>query len=451
MLNSMTVPAAFVLAAPHSGSGKTTIASLLCLALRERGLRVQPFKLGPDYLDPTHLSRAACCEARNLDTFLLPEERVKELYARAAKGADVCVIEGLMGLYDGRDPENDEYSTAHLARLLGLPVVLVIDASGTSRTVAAVVRGLAEYGAEFGKKVRVAGVILNRVGSERHAQLCEQALAQINIPVLGFVIKDTELQLPARHLGLVSAELARWDEEKALAAARHLRLDELLRLGGETFLSSFVPAAPNPHVTIAYALDEAFHFYYPDALEELRLAGARLVSFSPLRDSALPKAHALLLGGGYPEAHAAELSANTSMREAVQAFAESGRPVVGECGGLMYLGETLTDVTGNVHEMAGVIPYHTRLSPRPLLGYREATALSDSPLLRAGKVVRGHEFHYSVLEHEPNHPAYEWQVAGQVIREGYARGNVLGSYLHLHYGGFPEVARSFVAAAEAFL
>lgn len=438
-----------MLAAAGSGSGKTTVASLLCLALRNRGLSVQPFKLGPDYLDPTHLTRAAGRDARNLDTFLLSPARTRDLFARSAASADISVIEGVMGLYDGRNPTTDEHSTADLARLLGAPVVLVIDASGMARTAAAVAAGLRS----FGPDLNVAGVILNRVGSARHADLCEVALRQVGLPVLGFVLKDAALDLPERHLGLVQAEQAAWDPAAALRAAAHLRLDALLHAAGAPPLPTPPTTSPAPaeRVRIAYALDEAFHFYYPDALDELRLCGAELVPFSPLRDAGLPAgARGVLLGGGYPEVHAAQLSANTGLREGLRAFAASGRPVIGECGGLMYLGATLEDLDGTRHEMCGVIPYRTRMQPRLTLGYREARAVTGSPLAPAGTDVRGHEFHYSALTHAPTHPAYTWTGPdGQPVQEGYAHGNVLASYLHLHYGGFPDLARRFVEACRA--
>lgn len=440
------------MAAPHSGSGKTTLAALLCLAFRARGLTVQPFKLGPDYLDPTHLTRAARQAARTLDTFLLPPARMQELFWRGARGAEVAVVEGVMGLYDGRDPQSDEHSTADLARLLGLPVVLVIDASGMARTVAALAAGLRDFG-----PAKVAGVILNRVGSVRHAELCEVALRQVGLPVLGFVLRDDALHLPSRHLGLLSAEQAAWDEAAALEAARHLRLDDLLGLtaqGAERPVvrdtASGALEFPAPTVRIAYAYDEAFHFYYPDALDELRLAGAELVPFSPLRDAGLPKnIGGLLLGGGYPEAHAEQLAANSSLRQSVRDFAESGRPVLGECGGLMYLAQSLEDLEGRRHEMCGVVPYHTRMQPRLSLGYREATALAGTPLAPAGTVLRGHEFHFSHLTHAPTHPAYRWaDHTGAEVLEGYSQGNILASYLHLHYAASPELARRLVQACK---
>lgn len=439
-----------VLAAANSGSGKTTVASLLCLALQKRGLVVQPFKFGPDYLDPTHLTRAAGRQARNLDTFLLPPERMRELFARSAAQADVAVIEGVMGLFDGRDPTSDEHSTADLARLLGAPVVLVIDASGMARTVAAIAAGMRDFSSAYGRGgVNVAGVILNKVGSARHAELCEQALKQVNLPVLGFVTRDQSIHLPERHLGLLSAEQAGWEDEAALNAARHLRLDELLALAG-TAPALPVPPLPEstpPRTRLGLAYDEAFHFYYPDALDELRLAGAELVPFSPLRDANLPDGlGGVILGGGYPEAHAAELAANSTMRESLRTFAASGRPVIGECGGLMYLGETLEDLHGHTHEMCGVIPYRTRMNPTLTLGYREAMSLQDSPLCPAGTTLRGHEFHFSALTHAPTHPAYRWAAPGGTeVTEGYAQGHVLASYLHLHYAATPELARRLVS------
>lgn len=462
-----------MLAAPHSGSGKTTVASLVCLALRRRGLRVQPFKAGPDYLDPTHLTRAAGQETRTLDSFLMPRERLRALFARAAAQAEVGVIEGVMGLYDGRDPESDAHSSADLARLLGVPVVLVIDAGGMARTAAAVATGLRD----FGTGIDVAGVILNRLGSARHAELCEAALTQAGLPLLGWVPRDAALELPSRHLGLLSAQESRWDEEAALAATRFLRLDALLAAAPPGVDAA--PPAPQGsppqgaaprnltgRVRLGYAHDEAFHFYYPDALDELRLAGAELVPFSPLRDPALPPGvGGLLFGGGYPEVHARALSANAALRGEIRAFAASGRPVVGECGGLMYLAQTLTDLSGETHEMCGVVPYHTRMTGGVTLGYRDAEAAGDSPLAKAGTRLRGHEFHFSALVHPPvppagavhpassprlAHPAYRWRgPGGEEVQEGYAYGNVLASYLHLHYGGLPETARRLVAACRA--
>ncbi|RTR25212.1 cobyrinate a,c-diamide synthase [Deinococcus radiophilus] len=435
-----------MLAAASSDSGKTTVAALLCLALRARGLSVQPFKLGPDYLDPTHLSRAAGRPARNLDSFLLSRERTVELFARAAGSAQVSVVEGVMGLYDGRDPTSDEHSSADLARLLGLPVVLVLDAGGMARTAAAVAAGLRDFGAG----INVAGVILNRVGGAGHAALCAQALAEVGLPTLGFVARQESLTLPGRHLGLIAAEQAGWDEAAALQATQGLDLDALLACTAMAAPSGESLHFPTPVARIGYALDEAFSFYYPDALDELRLQGAELIPFSPLRDAGLPDGlGGVIFGGGYPEAHAAQLAANASMRSAVRDFAASGRPVVAECGGLMYLGRSLLDLAGERHEMCGAVPVDTQMQPRLSLGYREAEALTDSPLVPAGTQVRGHEFHYSQPLTPSPCPAYRWTLPGGTeVTEGYASGQVLASYLHLHYGAAPEVARRLVQACR---
>jgi len=279
------------------------------------------------------------------------------------------------------------------------------------------------------------------------------ALDQIGLPCLGFVCEDAALTLPARHLGLLSAEQASWEPDAALKAASHLRLDRLLAAAQAPALprpAASMPGAAGRRATIAYALDEAFHFYYPDSLDALRDAGATLLPFSPLRDTALPAGvGGVLLGGGYPEVHAAALGANVAMRRAIQEFAASGRPVIGECGGLMYLAESLEDAEGQVIEMCGVVPYRTRMASRVTLGYRDATALRTSPLTEAGVMLRGHEFHYSVLTHPPTRPAFSWTGPdGRRTEEGYAQGQILASYLHLHFGADPAVAARLVAACS---
>jgi cobyrinic acid a,c-diamide synthase len=430
----------FLIAAPHSGSGKTTVTSVVIAGLRARGLSVQPFKAGPDYLDPTHLSRASGVPARNLDSFLLPEDRLLALFARASGKADVSVTEGLMGLYDGRDPTTDLHSSAHLARVLECPVVLVIDAGGMARTVAAIAAGLRDFGAGS----ELAGVILNRVGSARHADLCAAALTQVNIRTFGYLPKQGALGLPSRHLGLLAAERHAVDQDALEDAALTLDLDALLEV--TVRVRPVTVPAPLPsgtRVRIALARDEAFSFYYQDALDSLEEAGAELVLFSPLHDACLPEADGLLIGGGYPEAHAELLSANASMLASVRAFAASGRPVVAECGGLMYLGQSL-EQDERTYPMCAVIPYRTRMAGRLTLGYRDAEVLHGSPLAPAGTLVRAHEFHYSALVGEATFPAY--RINGQP--EGYAQGNVLASYLHLHLSADPALSERFVQACR---
>ncbi|WP_051963218.1 cobyrinate a,c-diamide synthase [Deinococcus misasensis] len=427
-----------VLAAPHSNAGKTTVASAVCAGFKHMGLQVQPFKLGPDYLDPTHLGRAAGVNARNLDSYLLPPERLHALFERGSQHADINVLEGVMGLFDGKSPLSDEHSTADLARMLKAPVVLVLDASGTARTIAAVALGLKNFTADL----EVAGVILNRVGSAKHAELCEMALQQVGIRSFGFVVNRPSLALPSRHLGLLGAEHHALPEHALQEAFSTLDLEGLLEVAqsAPALPSSAAATLPLGKVKLGIAMDEAFRFYYQDALDVLEDLGATLLPFSPLRDAGVPECDGLLLGGGYPEVHARELSENQSMRESIWAFALSGKPVIGECGGLMYLSETLTTLEGEVFEMCKVVPHHTEMTPQLALGYREVTFLQDTPLGVAGTQVRGHEFHFSRLKESPTHPAYQTDAGP----EGYARGNVLASYVHLHYAGFPVLARHFM-------
>jgi cobyrinic acid a,c-diamide synthase len=444
-----------VLAAPESGSGKTTVASALMRLLAERGLRVAPFKVGPDYIDPGHHARAAGRPSRNLDGWMLPHPTVRALFRRATGGeraADVAVLEGVMGLFDGRSAAGEEGSTAQMAKLLRAPVVLVLDAGAMARTAGAVVHGLHTFDPEL----RLGGVVLNRIASPGHYALCRDAiLERTGVPVLGWLPKDPELAVPERHLGLVLAgeramNLARLAER----AAETLDVEGLLTLARS---APPLPEEPDPlprrvggrRAVIAVARDAAFDFYYEDNLDLLRDLGAELRFFSPLSDAEIPGgAGALYLGGGYPELHAAALAANAPLREAVRRFAASGRPVYAECGGLMYLSEALVDEHGTRHPMVGVVPGTSVMRGRLTLGYREAEALRNSPLARAGWVVRGHEFHYSVLEPAPAAPAY--RRAGGEETEGTVTGpagNVLASYIHVHFGADPRLAERLVEAA----
>ena len=438
--------ARLIITAPHSGSGKTTVSAAICAALRERSLRVAPFKVGPDYLDPTHLEVAAGASARNLDTFLLDEPVMHALFARHAARADVSVIEGVMGAFDGRDAASDAHSTADLARQLRAPLVLVIDAGGAARSVAAVALGFRA----FAPDLAWAGVILNRVGSARHAQLCEVALAQVGVRSFGFVLRDDALSIPGRHLGLHAARENPLDAAALSRAARHLKIDELLGVArtSEPLTPPPLPVIPRAsgEVRIGVAQDEAFSFYYPDSLELLEELGASLVPFSPLRDAALPDVDGLYLGGGYPELFAENLSRNAAMRGAVRAFAASGRPVVGECGGMMYLGQGLRR-DEKLFEMCGVTPLHSRMSARVTVGYREVRSVTSTPLCPAGHVGRAHEFHYSELVDASPAPAYQ-RVGGAEV-EGYARENVLASYLHLHFWSDWRLAMRFVEQCRA--
>lgn len=444
-----------VLAAPGTGQGKTTVAAALMRLLRDRGLRVAPFKAGPDYVDPSHHRAAAGRASRNLDGWLLPPDTLRALFRRAVTGdreADVAVVEGMMGLFDGRSATSDEGSTARTAKLLAAPVVLVLDAWTMARSAAAVVRGF--HG--FDPGLPLAGVVLNRAAGPGHFALCRDAIVgETGVPVLGWLPADAALAVPERDLGLVLAGERPMDlDGLAERAAATLDVDALLAAARS---APPLPGGPDPlpapvvrgRAVVAVARDAAFDFYYEDNLDLLRDLGAELRFFSPLADARLPEgAGALYLGGGYPELHAARLAANGAMRAAVREFAAGGRPVYAECGGLMYLGEALVDAAGARHLMAGVVPGASVMRPRPTLGYREVVALRDSPVARAGDAVRGHEFHYSVREAEAGAAAYRRADGGGT--EGVVagpRGNVLASYLHLHFATEPRMAQRLVSLA----
>jgi cobyrinic acid a,c-diamide synthase len=450
--------ARLVIAGVASGTGKTTVAAALCAALRRRGLSVQPFKAGPDYIDPTYHTQAAGRACRNLDSFLLEREMLRSLFARAAARADIALVEGVMGLYDGRDGTSETGSTAEVAKAIDAPVIVVLDVSAQSRTAAAVALGCVRYDGAL----RIRGFILDRVGSETHARWATEAVEEAtHLPVLGAIPNDPALALPERHLGLVPTS------ERALAPAyvdllvevaeRHIALDRLQGIAADAGplpaaapLEALIPARPGPPTRIAIARDAAFGFYYEDSLEILEAAGAELVAFSPLMDAALPPdTGGLYFGGGFPELFARDLSANAGMRAAVRDAARRGAAVLAECGGLMYLANALADQGGRSHEMVGLIPVATAMRrDRPVLGYRTLTARAASPLLAAGETVRAHEFHYSELVGEVPVERAAFDVAERPgSPHGYAAERILASYMHVHFGSKPAMASRFRAAA----
>ena len=417
---------AVVVAGTGSGVGKTSVTLGLIGAMRRRGLAVQPFKVGPDFIDPLHHSHASGRPPRNLDGWMLSPEVNRERFARFAADVDVAVIEGVMGLFDGSEGDSDRGSTAEMAKLLGLPVVLVIDAGAMARSAAAIVHGFRT----FDPDLRLAGVVLNNVGGEPHADMIRAAIGGA-VPILGAIPRIPDLAVPERHLGLHLPHETRTGHVARLADAveRHLDLDRLVASGElpRPSVPALTPPAP-PSVRIALARDEAFCFYYADNLELLRHAGAELVEFSPLRDPLPEPIDGIYLGGGYPELHAAELAANDDTRSAIQRLALSGAPVYGECGGLMYLARTL-ELDGTTHPMCGVLPFGTRM-PAPLkIGYVELASVGGpfGPLS-----ARGHVFHHS----EADGP------------EPHTSNNVLASYTHLHFASNPKLADGFVATAR---
>jgi cobyrinic acid a,c-diamide synthase len=496
-----------VVAAPASGQGKTTVATGLMAALRARGLAVSGHKAGPDYIDPGYHALATGRPGRNLDPVLCGEDLIAPLFAHGAAGADIAVVEGVMGLFDGRGTTSFG-STAHVARLLDAPVLLVVDAAAQGRSVAALVAGFAGYD----PRVRLGGVILNRVGSARHEEILRAALDELGVPVLGALRRDDAVTAPSRHLGLVPVaeregparraldrlgtvvgaavdldavrrlaasagplRTAAWSPEAALASpnptgtvhpADTLRLTgtahpadtvhpagtihsagtpaDTVRLTGTTHLTG--PAGPPDHPrrrpVVAVAGGAAFSFSYAETAELLAAAGAEVARVDPLRDEALPPGTAaLVLGGGFPEVHVADLAANERLRADVARLARAGGPVIAECAGLLYLARELDG-----QPMCGVLDTTAGMTTRLTLGYRDATAVADSVVAPAGATVRGHEFHRTAVD-PPHSPDPAWLVGGQP--EGFVRGSVHASYLHLHWAGYPQLARRVVEAAAA--
>ncbi|WP_099023544.1 cobyrinate a,c-diamide synthase [Mycolicibacterium palauense] len=458
----MTVPAV-VIAAPSSGSGKTTVATGLMGALRRAGQRVAPFKVGPDYIDPGYHTLAAQRPGRNLDPVLVGEELIGPLYRHGSAGADVAVVEGVMGLFDGRIPTGAPGaadtahpgpapgSTAQVAALLGAPVVLVVDARGQSQSVAALVHGFAT----FDTGTRLAGVILNRVGSARHEQVLRAACEAAGVPVLGALPRAEELAVPSRHLGLVTAAEHGGGARAAVEAmtgliSRHVDTAAIARLAAGTVTcppwrpGGDEPPAPGRPV-VAVAAGRAFTFCYTEHAELLRAAGAEVVEFDPMRDTLPAGAAALVLPGGFPEQYPGELSDNAELRRQVADLAGRG-PVYAECAGLTYL---MADLDGT--PMCGVLSGSARFTPRLTLGYREAVAAVDSVVHTAGQRVVGHEFHRTTVDFaEPRDPAWIFRDAtGAAVHDGAVRGGVHASYLHTHPAAHPGAVRRFVAHAAA--
>lgn len=465
MVTSFDIPR-LVVAAPSSGSGKTTVATGLMAAFAERGLAVSPHKAGPDYIDPGYHALATGRPGRNLDAFLCGPELVAPLFAHGAAGCGLAVVEGVMGLYDGAAGRGELASTAQVAKLLRAPVVLVVDASSQSRSVAALVHGFAS----FDPQVRLGGVILNKVGSDRHEVMLREALEEAGMPVLGVLRRAPQVAAPSRHLGLVPVAERRADAVAAVAAlAEQVRagcdLEALMALArtappldcepwspraalavaaGPAVRSG--PGGPGGRPVVAVAAGAAFTFSYAEHAELLTAAGAQVVPFDPLHDEALPEGAAgLVIGGGFPEVYAPELAANEPLRKAVAELAAAGAPVAAECAGLLYLARSLDG-----RPMCGVLDADARMSERLTLGYREAVALSDSPFAAAGTRLRGHEFHRTVIEPGAG-AAPAWGFTHPERRvEGFVRQGVHASYLHTHWAAEPSVARRLTESAAAY-
>jgi cobyrinic acid a,c-diamide synthase len=449
----------FVVAGPASGVGKTTVTLALMAAFRKRGLLVQPFKCGPDFIDAGHHTRACGRSSRNLDGWMLPADRNREIFCRSAAGADVCIVEGVMGLFDGASGKSDVGSTAEMAKLLGLPVVLVVDASSVARSVAALVHGFESFDPE----VKVPGVIFNKVAGPTHFALLRDAVeTACGAAPLGYLPRDERIQVPERYLGLFTAgEDLLPDSKLALLAEiaeGHIdteKLDKLL----ESAASFAAPLAAGhsarkiPNVRVGVARDRAFCFYYEDNLDALRAAGAEIVEFSPITDTAPPaNLDALYFGGGYPELYADQLSANEEMVSSVKKFADEAGAIYAECGGLMYLANKIMTRDGKAFTMAGILPFDVQMTDRLVnFGYAEVSLAEDCLWGAAGTRARGHSFHCSkIIECGPMDQTYRvsYTLARREEAEGFRIKNVLASYIHLHFLSCPGLASTFVENLE---
>ncbi|MEX0270810.1 cobyrinate a,c-diamide synthase [Leptolyngbyaceae cyanobacterium UHCC 1019] len=481
---------AVVIAGERSGVGKTTVTLALLAALcRRYPARVQSFKVGPDYIDPMFHQFVTGRACRNLDPVLTSESYIIECFQRHCQSADFALIEGVMGLFDGVTGKDDWASTAHIARLLGLPIALVLNCSSTSRSIAAIAHGYTT----FDPRLTFAGVVLNRVGSDRHLELLQDALAPLNLPILGVLRRQDEITIPDRHLGLIpTAELPQlktvidhlahlgetcfnWDILSSLLQAPstltplplHYSKLKTQNISYPAGSKSYGDASrwqsqserliklktfPSPP-RLAIAHDRAFSFYYADNLDLLQTAGFELVEWSPLSDRALPEnIHGFYFGGGFPEVFAAELSDNQAARQAVKAAIAARMPTYAECGGLMYLCDRIIDFEAQAHSMVGILPTDAQMGKRLTLGYRQATVQRSTALMDTGEIVWGHEFHRSYLTAEPEHPLFAMQNYDGTLHqiEGWQQLQVHASYLHLHFGGKPRLIQRFLQQCQYY-
>lgn len=459
MVNKVNIPRV-VIAATQSSSGKTTVVTGILRALKNQGLKVQPYKVGPDYIDPSYHGMAAGRKGHNLDTWLVDESKINDLFVEEAKEADIAIIEGVMGLYDGG--KNGISSTAQLAKKLNAPVILVINVQSMGDSAAAIALGFKLYDSE----VNLQGVILNKLGSPTHKALIEEAMAKINVPVYGAIFRDNDMHLPERHLGLTPA-----GEKDARAViemisekiAKEVYLDKIIDLA-KTAPSIEVQVEENTtkkhEVTIGIAQDKAFSFYYPASLAQLERYGAKLKFFSPLEDKEIPNdVDALIFGGGFPELFAKELKANKTMVNSIREAHKKHMPIYAECGGFMYLMQGIYDFEQNFYEMVGIIPAKAQMNKKlQTVGYVQAKILQDNILGQKDNIICGHEFHFSTQIEDINQEYQEFPWAFEFTKmrnnmkykAGYAKDNVLGSYLHLHFLGAKQNAKHFVEQAKCY-
>ncbi|VAX21646.1 Cobyrinic acid a,c-diamide synthetase [hydrothermal vent metagenome] len=447
-----------LIAGTQSGVGKTSITIGLVAALKRRGLKVQTFKVGPDFLDPTYLKIASGRTCYNLDAWMMGRDYVERLFAKSTHDADIAIIEGVMGLFDGFSPETSEGSTAQIAEWLKTPIALVVNASGVSRSFAAMVKGFVE----FERKIKITGVIANHVGSANHTELLASSLVSVGMHgFMGGIKKGALPTLPGRHLGLVSANDKRLNTDTlnrlANTIEESISIDDVVTKSKAALplqiTSQQETGITKPKARLGVAMDEAFSFYYPDSLETFKQMGLELVPFSPLNDSGLPEnLNAIYIGGGYPEIYAEKLSANHGMLRDVRQFAEFDLPVYAECGGLIYMSNGIETIDGKRYPLTGCLPAWAKMQKRfQALGYIE-TALTESAIWgEAGSNVRGHMFHYSKLDRDPcDNTAWKTKYSvrkkrtGEMFHEGYSKGKTLLSYTHLHFASNTIACKNFI-------
>ncbi len=455
--------AQLLIAGTSSGVGKTTITLGLIAALHQRGLRVQPFKAGPDYIDPTYHTLAAERPCRNIDTWMVPPDRALSLFNRAAHRADIAIIEGVMGLFDGFSYDDEAGSSAQIAKLVNAPVLLVLDVGKIARSAGALATGYLQ----FDPTLNIAGFILNRCGSKNHYQGVKRAVeTATQRPVVGWVPKDAALYIPERHLGLIPTDergqLSTFISHAADVVESHFDIEQILTLSQsqappettEAPPTHSVPVTDSP-ICIAVARDAAFSFYYEDNIDLLRENGAKIIFFSPQTAPDLPPGTCgLYLGGGFPEIYAAQLAANQPFHQALRRAHQAGLPIYAECGGFMYLTEAIVDLEGHHHPMPGLVPGLSRMQPhRVSLGYRVVESPGGNFLLPAHTPTRGHEFHWSIWEHSTDAPAWLIQPRrGNPPPQpnGYVEDRLIASYVHLHFAHRPQLAANFVKTCQAY-
>ena len=450
-----------MIAGTHSGVGKTTITTAIMAAFARDGRRVQPYKVGPDYIDPSYHTIATGTPSRNLDSWMLSDETVYRLFVHSAQNTDVAVIEGVMGLFDGSQAAGDRGSSAQIAKLLNCPVILIVDVKSMARSAAAMVSGFVD----FDPDLNIAGVILNRIGSDRHLRLVREAVeAYCKVPVVGYIRKNAKLELPSRHLGLVPTVEGGDLPAKISSLAHEIRegidFTGILQIAetADDLKSAEESSTPVPEekIRIGLAWDKAFSFYYQDGLEELARQGTELVRFSPLHDFELPPDLAgIYFGGGFPEIFIRELAGNHAMISQLRSVGAKAMPIFAECGGLMYLSRTIVDFDTREYDMVGLVPARCIMEKSLVgMGYIEAEALNNNVILNTGQKIRGHEFHYSRLAPDGLDFPYAFRLtknrSGETFMDGYARDNILASYLHLHFASDPKVAARFIANCRAF-